>query len=80
MKPITSSSPAVGEYPRPEKGSLCFHEDTPEVVFICTKPATSYIGGVIVHSPSPNDLGTTIEYGISKIKLLNGTLTLKQIW
>nr|DAM02222.1 MAG TPA: DNA gyrase subunit A [Caudoviricetes sp.] len=25
-------------------------------------------------------IGTTIEYGISKIKLLNGTLTLKQIW
>lgn len=80
MKPITSSSSAVGKHPQPEIGSLCFHEDTPEVVFICTKLATSYIGGVIVHSPFLNDLGTTIEYGISKIKLLNGTLTLKQIW
>lgn len=80
MQPITSNSPAVGKCPQPEIGSLCFHEDNPEVVFICTKLTALRVEGVIVHSPLLHELGTTIEYGVNKTKLLNGTLTLQQIW
>lgn len=80
MKPITSDSPAVGKCPRPEKGSLCFHEDSPGSVFICTKLTPLRTLGVIVHSPISDDLGTTVEYNANGVRLFNGTLTLKQIW
>jgi hypothetical protein len=80
MKPITSNSSAVGKYPRPERGSLCFHEDNPNVVIICTNLTALKTIGVIVHSPSSGDLGMTVEYNANGVKLLNGTITLQQVW
>lgn len=80
MKPTTSKDPAVAKAAKIEVGSLYFHEENPNKVFMCTQVTPHFVIGIVIHSPFLQDLGTVAEYSGTKTKLFNGRLTLDQYW